>query len=117
MLSDEQYAVWPTFVARCSFAYNTTLHQSIGGSSPYEIYYDVPARDTFSKILVDSIETLPQTPTDDGDMENARLFAAAIKTSTAAFVQLAQNHDQYVKTKAAELLLSSKPVSHPRRRN
>jgi hypothetical protein len=64
----------------------------------------VPARGTFSEILVDSIETLPQAPTDDGDMENARLFAAAIKTSTAAFVQLAQNHDQYVKTETADLL-------------
>ncbi len=64
----------------------------------------MPARDTFSKILVDSIETLPQAPTDEGDMENARLFAAAIKTSSAAFVQLAQNHDQYVKTETAELL-------------
>ncbi len=87
-----------------SRAYNTALHQSIGGPSLCEIYYGVPARDTFSKILVDSIETLPQAPTDEGDMENARLFAAAIKTSTAAFVQLAQNHDQYVKTETAELL-------------
>jgi transposase InsO family protein len=104
MLSDAQYTVWPTFRARIVFAYNTAPHQSIGGASPYEIYFGVPARDTFSKILVDSTETLPQQPNADGDEENARLFAAAIKTSTAAFIQLATNHDLYVRNETAELL-------------
>ncbi len=104
MLSDEQYKVWPTFVARSVFAYNTASHQSIGNASPYEIYFGCEARDTFSKILMDSPEQLPHSPTEEGDMENARLFASAIKTSTAAFIQLAKNHDLFVRTETAELL-------------
>ncbi len=47
---------------------------------------------------------LPQLPTDDGDIENARLFALAVKTSTTAFVQLARNHDDYIKAKSAAFL-------------
>ncbi len=104
MLSDEQYKVWPTFVARVSFAYNTASHQSIGNASLYEIYFGCEARDTFSKILMDSPEQLPNAPTEAGDMENARLFANAIKTSTAAFIQLAKNHDLFVRTETADLL-------------
>jgi hypothetical protein len=104
MLPDDQYRQWPRFAARIAFAYNTAPHQSIGAISPYEIYCGVPARDTFSKILTDQTDLLPQLPTDDGDMENARLFALAVKTSTTAFVQLARNHDEYMKAKTAAFL-------------
>lgn len=37
-------------------------------------------------------------------MEHARLFALAVKTSTTAFIQLARNHDQYVKHETAAML-------------
>ncbi len=105
MLSDEQYLQWPRFNARIVFAYNTAPHQSLGGISPYELTYGTTARDTFSSILTESTETLPeQLPDDDGDMENARLFALAVKTSTMAFIQLARNHDQYVKNETADML-------------
>jgi hypothetical protein len=53
---------------------------------------------------MDSPEQLPSSPTKEGDMENARIFANAIKTSTAAFIQLAKNHDLFVRTETAELL-------------
>jgi hypothetical protein len=100
MLPDDQYRQWPRFISRIAFAYNTAPHQSIGAISPYEIYCGVPARDTFSKILTDQTDVLPQLPTNDGDMENARLFAFAVKTSTTAFVQLARNHDDFMKAKS-----------------
>jgi hypothetical protein len=64
----------------------------------------MPARDTFSRILTDQIDILPQLPTEDGDAENARLFALAVKTSTSAFVQLAKNHDECIKAKSAAFL-------------
>jgi hypothetical protein len=41
----------------------------------------------------------------------ASSFAIAVKTSTMAFVQMARNHDQYVKGETATLLNSA---SHPR---
>jgi hypothetical protein len=61
--------------------------------------------------LTESIDILPQSPDEQGDAENARLFALAVKTSTQAFVQLARNHDQYVCDETASLLNSS---GHPR---
>jgi hypothetical protein len=72
--------------------------------SPYELQYGTPVRDTFSGILTIQTEHLEQLPTDEGDIENARLFALAVKTSTAAFIQLAKNHDQYVKQETADML-------------
>jgi hypothetical protein len=57
------------------------------------------------------VEILPQLPDENGDAENARIFALAVKTSTQAFVQLARNHDQYVRDETATLLNSS---GHPR---
>ena len=107
MLSDDQYRHWPRYASRIVFAYRTAAHQSIGMISPYEIQYGAPARDTFSGILTVSSDQLQQLPNDDGDMENARLFALAVKTSTMAFIQLAKNHDQYVKTETADMLFSS----------
>jgi hypothetical protein len=53
-----------------------------------------PIRKTFSNYL----------PTEEGDIQNAHLFAIAVRTSTTAFVQLAKNHDQYLKEKSAALL-------------
>ncbi len=104
MLPDDQYHQWPCFVSRIVFAYNTAPHQSLGGASPFELYCGMPARDTFSRILTDQTTLLPQLATDDGDTENARLFAAAVKTSMAAFIQLAKNHDEFIKAKSAALL-------------
>ena len=104
MLPDDQYHQWPRFVSRIVFAYNTASHQSLGGISPFEMYYGMPARDTFSRILNDSTEQLEQLPNDEGDIQNAHLFAIAVRTSTTAFVQLAKNHDQYLKEKSAALL-------------
>ncbi len=62
------------------------------------------ARDTFSQILTTYTDDLVQPPTDEGDMQNARLFALAVRTSTTSFVQLARNHDTYVKNETADLL-------------
>jgi hypothetical protein len=104
MLSDDQYRHWPRYASRIVFAYRTAAHQSIGMISPYEIQYGAPARDTFSGILTVSADQLQQLPTDDGDIENARLFALAVKTSTMAFIQLARNRDQYVKAETADML-------------
>jgi hypothetical protein len=64
----------------------------------------MPARDTFSRILTDQTDLLPQSPTEEGNVENARLFAIAVKTSTTAFIQLAKNHDAFVKAKSAAFL-------------
>ena len=104
LLPDDQYKQWPKFVSRIVFAYNTASHQSIGGISPYEIDHGVPARDVFSQFLTAPMDDLQQLPTEDGDIENARLFALAVRTSTTAFVQLAKNHDQYVKDETAARL-------------
>jgi hypothetical protein len=82
----------------------TAPHQSLGGISPYELYHGVPARDTFSRVLTDSMDILPQLSDEAGDLESARLFALAVKTSTQAFVQLARNYDQYMKGKTDDML-------------
>jgi hypothetical protein len=74
------------------------------GVTPFELYYGITCRDTFSRILTDQILLLPQPPDEVGDAENARLFALAVKTSVCAFVQFARNHDQYVKDETAALL-------------
>jgi hypothetical protein len=58
------------------------LDESLGLISLYEIQYGAPARDTFSSILTIQTENLEQLPTDEGDIENALLFALAVKTST-----------------------------------
>jgi hypothetical protein len=104
MLSDEQYRQWPRYRASITFAYNTAPHQSLGGISPFELYYGMTARDTFSQILTTYTDDLVQPPTDEGDMQNARLFALAVRISTTSFVQLARNHDTYVKNETADLL-------------
>jgi hypothetical protein len=104
LLPDDQYAVWPNLLARIVFAYNTAAHQSLGGVTPFELYYGIVCRDTFSRILTDQVLLLPQPPDEVGDAENARLFALAVKTSVCAFVQFARNHDQYVKDETAALL-------------
>jgi hypothetical protein len=104
LLPDDQYKEWPRFISRIVFAYNTAPHQSLGGTSPFELKHGVAARDTFSKVLTDQTELLPQIADESGDIENARLFAAAVKTSTTAFIQLARNHDQYMKTETADRL-------------
>jgi hypothetical protein len=57
------------------------------------------------------VDQLSQLPDEEGDIVNARQFAAAVKTSTMAFVQTARNHDQYVKQETAAFLNSS---GHPR---
>jgi hypothetical protein len=51
LLLDSGYVVWPRFVSRIVFAYNTVPHELLGGISPYELYYGAPARDVFSSIL------------------------------------------------------------------
>jgi hypothetical protein len=89
----------------------TMPHQSLGGISPHEMQCGTPARDVFSSILTESMDILPQLPDEQGDAENVRLFALAVKTSTQAFVQLARNHDQYVREETASMLNSS---GHPR---
>jgi hypothetical protein len=112
LLSDEQYAKWPKYVARITFAYNTAPHQSLGSVSPFELYFGTSARLGFSAILDAACnEHLPQPPDEEGDIAQVRLFAAAVKTSTTAFIQLARNHDQYVKTETALTLNAN---SHPR---
>jgi hypothetical protein len=49
-------------------------------------------------------------PDEQGDLVNAQLFASAVKTSTAAFIQLARSHDQFAKQETADLLNSN---GHP----
>jgi hypothetical protein len=112
LLSDEQYAEWPQYRARILFAYNTAPHQSLGSVSPFELYFGTTARLGFSVILdSESVDHLPQPPDEEGDIAQVRLFAAAVKTSTTAFIQLARNHDQYVKDETATLLNAN---GHPR---
>ena len=87
LLSDEQYAKWPKYVARITFAYNTAPHQSLGSVSPFELYFGTSARLGFSAILDAACnEHLPQPPDEEGDIALVRLFAAAVKTSTTAFI-------------------------------
>ena len=74
------------------------------GVTPFELYYGIACRDTFSRILTDQVILLPQPPDEVGDAENARLLALAVKTSVCAFVQFARSHDQDVKDETAALL-------------
>jgi hypothetical protein len=101
LLSDDQYKQWPKFASRIAFAYNTASHQSIGGISPFQIDYGVPARNTFSKVLTTQQDPISSLPIEEDDGNDAKVFALAVKTSTTAFIQLASNHDQHVRNETA----------------
>jgi hypothetical protein len=101
ILPDAHYRRWPSFASRIVFAYNTAVHESIGTASPYEVYHGVPARNPFTTELHNrSIDDeLPAV-----DLASPADFAAAVQTSVAAFVRLAQNHTDFVRqTSAARL--------------
>ena len=101
ILSDDQYRRWPTFVSRIVFAYNSAIHESLGGISPYEVYHGVPARNAFTAAAPTRAleDELP-----DFDSTDPAQYAEAVKVSTAAFTRLAQNHADYVRTTTAARL-------------
>jgi hypothetical protein len=101
LLPDDHYLQWPIFTSRICWAYNTAAHSSLGGISPYEIYHGVPARDSMtsalhSRALDDELEP--------DDLNDPTAFANAVKTSTSAFVQLARNHTDYIRSVTADRL-------------
>ena len=108
ILPDAHYRRWPSFASRIVFAYNTAAHESIGTASPYEVYHGVPARNPFTAELHNrAIDAeLPAV-----DLASPADFAAAVKTSVAAFVRLAQNHTDFVRQTSAALLNEH---GHPR---
>ena len=101
ILSDEQYKRWPSFAARICYAYNSTAHESLGGSSPYEIFHGVAARNPFTSAA--STRALEdQLP--DFDSSDPGEFADAVRTSAAAFARLASNHSEYTRRTTADRL-------------
>jgi transposase InsO family protein len=99
LLPDDHYAQWPSFASRITFAYNTAIHDSLGGPSPFEVYHGTPANNPLAALLVDS-------PPVDEDKEMALLaqFAEAVATSTRIFSQLARTHDQFIRKETAARL-------------
>jgi hypothetical protein len=43
LLPNDHYVQSPSFASRITFAYNTALHKSIRGVTPFEMYYGSPA--------------------------------------------------------------------------
>ena len=101
LLPDDHYLQWPIFTSRICWAYNTAAHSSIGGISPFEVYFEVPARDSLTIDLnqraIDDL--LPEI-----DLDDPTEFAIAVRTSTSAFLDLARNHSNYVRACTAEHL-------------
>ena len=98
LLPDDHYAIWPKFASRIAWAYNTAVHSSIGGISPYEIYHGVPARDFMTsgmhqRALDDEL--------DDADLTDPTEFALAVKTSVVAFIRLAKAHSDLTRMTTA----------------
>jgi len=101
ILSDEQYRRWPTFAARIAHAYNSASHESLGGTSPFEIYHGVPARNAFTAAA--PARSLDQE-LPDFDAADPAAFATAVRTSAAAFTSLAAHHTAYVRQTTADRL-------------
>jgi len=101
LLTDDQYKRWPAFASRITFAYNSAVHDSLGGVSPYEIYHGVPARNAFTS-------TAPARALDDElpscDTTDPAEFAQAVTTSVIAFTKLASAHADYVRITTADRL-------------
>jgi hypothetical protein len=108
LLNDDHYKRWPLFASRICYAYNSAIHDSLGGVSPYEMFFGVPARNPFEiELQTRAIEAeLP-----DADLENPAEFAAAIKVSVTAFTRLARNHTDYVRATSADRL---NRMGHPK---
>ena len=101
LLPDDHYLQWPIFASRICWAYNSASHSSLGGVSPFEVYYGVPARDSMTTPL--NLRALDDELPNE-DLEDPEVFANAVKISTAAFVHLARNHTDYVRALTAEHL-------------
>jgi len=101
LLSDDHYRKWPQFTSRICYAYNTAIHESLGGISPYEIFFGVTARNPFATAvyLRNIDDELPAA-----DLNNPAAFAEAVKISAAAFTRLARDHTEYVRVTTADRL-------------
>jgi hypothetical protein len=49
-LRDDHYKRWPAFASRITFAYIAAPHDSIGGVTPFEVFYGVPSRPPFANM-------------------------------------------------------------------
>jgi hypothetical protein len=108
ILTDAQYRIWPTFAARICHAYNSASHESLGGSSPFEIFHGVPARTAFTSVAP-ALALEAELP--DLDTSDPASFAEAVATSAAAFTRLASHHADYVRSTTADRLNQQ---GHPR---
>ena len=99
LLPDDHYAQWPSFASRIAFAHNTAGHDSLGGSSPFEIYHGSPANNPLTALLIDS-----PSLDEDKEMVLPAQFADAVATSTRIFSQLARTHDQFIREETAARL-------------
>ena len=99
LLPDDHYAQWPSFAQRIAFAYNSAIHDSLDGPSPFEVYHGGPPNNPLAALLVDS------PPVDeDKEMVLPAQFAEAVATSTRIFSQLAKTHDQFIREETAARL-------------
>jgi hypothetical protein len=108
ILTDAQHRIWPTFAARICHAYNSASHESLGGSSPFEIFHGVPARTAFTSVAP-TLALEAELP--DLDTSDPASFAEAVATSAAAFTRLASHHADYVRSTTAGRLNQQ---GHPR---
>jgi transposase InsO family protein len=110
ILPDDHYLQWPAFSSRICYAYNSAAHSSLGGISPFEMYYGVPARDSISSGLY---ERALDDELMNVDLEDPAAFAIAVKTSTTAFSRLAKSHTDYIRQCTADHLnLHGSPRSY-----
>ena len=100
VLTDAQCRRWPTFAHICH-ARDSSSHEPLGGSSPFEIFHGVPARTAFTSVApAPALEAeLP-----DLDTSDPASFAEAVAASAAAFTRLASHHADYVRSTTANRL-------------
>jgi transposase InsO family protein len=117
-LSPSDYLLWPSFAQRICFSYNSVPHESLAGTSPFEMDYGTPPVSAFAPP-----DPQPTPPFPDDTFDNSQqglqlttlspaLAASAIQVSVAAFHRLARSHREYLQTTTAERLnLQGTPTS------
>jgi transposase InsO family protein len=110
-LSPADYLVWPSFVQRTCFAYNSVPHDSIAAVSPFEMDFGTAPVSAFAPPTPDSTPDIPDDVFDDSQQNiphttqlSPTLAAAAIQTSVAASHRYARSHHEYLQSTTAERL-------------
>jgi hypothetical protein len=111
-LSPSDYLLWPSFAQRICFSYNSVPHESLAGTSPFEMDYGTPHVSAFTPLDPHPAPPFPDDIFDDSQQGmhpppphlSPALAASAIQVSVAAFHRYARSHREYLQSTTAERL-------------